>query len=587
MHQKQQARSRRKEDSGIILAPLARPVSFNAPAAKRYSGLTSALTLASVLATTGGAALADEAAAQGRSAAQSTNEQLIEKLDRMEARIRSLESELHRKDATNANHGSKVRVANTRGKATKGAADVSDAAEASGHGQPAASGPTPPGKRAPDAAWNLAPAPGYLGAKETAALEAPTPANEDLFGVAPSPIPGLKIGAYGELRFGAQQNPDANGQWQTGFDAARLVLLPTYQFNDNIIFNSEIEFEHAGAGFDADDKLHGTAEIEQAYVDFRISPYFNIRAPGIDLVPIDWLNLYHEPTNFYSVMRPELDNGLIPSTWKAPAASIWGQIVEGLNYQFQISQALEDFGSDFSLRTDANGVPFFPLGYAPGIDGIGALGFSQAPLGDFRQLSNYLGYTFRLSYAPTFLPGFDGGSSVYFTPSTTPRGAYGDTGILLGRSSLTIFETDFRYRVPDTGLEFRGEFADVIFGNPANLRANNDTDPTDNVGKSMFGGSGEVAYHVPLGPIFGPILGSNWEAVPFYRYTYQNFQTGRFAGTDFNFPTGSGIMQFHDVGVAVYPTPELVLKLNYTKAQNAAPGGAQSDSVLGGVGFFF
>ena len=418
-------------------------------------------------------------------------------------------------------------------------------------------------------------------------LEAPTPANEDLFGVAPSPLPGLKIGAYGEMRFGAQQNPDANGQWQTGFDAARLVLLPTYQFTDNIIFNSEIEFEHGGVAFDADDKLHGTAEIEQAYVDFRIAPYFNIRAPGIDLVPIDWLNLYHEPTNFYSVRRPELDNGLIPSTWKAPAASIWGQITEGLNYQFQVSQALEDFGDDFALRTDANGVPLFPVGYAPGIDGIDALGLSQAPLGDFRQLSNYLGYTFRLSYAPAFWPGFDGGSSVYFTPSTTPRGAYSNTGILLGRSSLTIFETDFRYHVPDTGLEFRGEFVDVLFGNPANLRANNDTDPFDNVGKSMFGGSAEVAYHLPLTPFFGPILGSNWEAVPFYRYTYQNFQTGGFAGTDFNFPTGSGIQQFHDVGFAVYPTPELVLKLNYTRAINAAPLGAQSDSVLGGVGFFF
>jgi hypothetical protein len=94
--------------------------------------------------------------------------------------------------------------------------------------------------------------------------------------------------------------------------------------------------------------------------------------------------LYHEPTNFYSVMRPELDNGLIPTTWKAPAASIWGQIVEALNYQFQISQALEDFGGDFDQRTDANTVPLFPIGYTPGIDGIDALGFSQAPLGDFR-----------------------------------------------------------------------------------------------------------------------------------------------------------------------------------------------------------
>jgi hypothetical protein len=570
MQRKQQAASGQGGERGSIFATRARLVYFNALAPNRYRGLTSALTVASFLAMAGSGALADEVAAQGWSAAQPTNEQLIEKLERMEARIRALESELHRKGAADANHGSKARVANTRAKAAKEPVESANAAVA------------------PAEFKNTAPAPGYLGAKETAALETPPVPNNDLFGVAPSPLPGLKIGAYGELRFGAQQNPAANGQWQTGFDAARIVLLPSYQFNDNIIFNSEIEFEHAGAGFDADDKLHGTAEIEQAYVDFRISPYFNVRAPGIDLVPIDWLNLHHEPTLFYSVRRPELDNGLIPTTWKAPATSIYGQIIEGLNYQFQISQALEDFGSDFSLRTAANTVPPFPLGYAPGIDGVNALGFSQAPLGDFRQLSNYLGYTLRLSYMPSFLPGFDGGSSVYFTPSTTPRGAYAQiNGALLGRSSLTIFETDFRYHVPDTGLEFRGEFADVIVGNPANLRANNDGDPTNNVGKSLFGGSGEVAYHVPLGPIFGPILGSNWEAVPFYRYTYQNFQTGGFGGTDFNLHTGSGVMQFHDVGVAIYPTSELVLKLNYTKALNAAPGGAQSDSVLGGVGFFF
>jgi hypothetical protein len=554
MLDKQRTAGGQRNDNAIMSALPSHPIPLNAPAGKRYATLTSALAVASLLASTASAALAQDAAAPGKSAAPPANEQLIEKLERMEARIRSLESELHRNGAAAAGRGAKTRTA-ARRKDEQGTAPVN----------------------------NAAPAPGY---EQAAALEPPPP-NTDLFGVAPSPLPGLKIGAYGELRFGAQQNPAASGQWQTGFDASRVVLLPTYQFNDNIIFNSEIEIEHAGTGFDADDKLHGTAEIEQAYVDFRISPFINIRAPGIDLVPIDWLNLHHEPTLFYSVRRPELDNGLIPSTWKAPAASIYGQIAEGLNYQFQVSQALEDFGGDFALRTDANGVPLFPAGYSPGIDGINALGFSQAPLGDFRQLSNYLGYTFRLSYAPGFLPGFDGGSSVYFTPSTTPRGAYGDTGILLGRSSLTIFETDFRYHVPDTGLEFRGEFVDVLFGNPANLRANNDTDPFDNTGKSMFGGSAEVAYHLPLTPFFGPILGSNWEAVPFYRYTYQNFQTGGFAGTDFNFPTGAGIQQFHDVGLAVYPTPELVLKLNYTKALNAAPGGPQSDSVLGGVGFFF
>jgi hypothetical protein len=367
-----------------------------------------------------------------------------------------------------------------------------------------------------------------------------------------------------------------------GFDTTRFVLTPSFQLNDNIIFNGEIEFEHGGIAADADDKLAGAVEIEQAWVDFRVTPFFNIRAPGIDLIPISWINLYHEPTNFYSARRPALERALIPTTWRAPSASIWGQIVEGLNYQLQLSTALEDFGGGIGDRF-AGAVPPFPVGYESGIGGFTALKLARAPIGDFNQLSNYLGYTFRLSYAPSFLPGFDGGTSIYVTPSTTPRGAYSQLdGTLLGRSSLTILETDFRYHVPDTGLELRGQFVDAFIGNPANLRINNDLDPTNNVGKSLWGASGEIAYHIP----FGPLLGTTWDFVPFYRYTYQNFQTAGFAGTDLNLPTGAGQMQFYDVGLAVFPTPNLVMKLNYTKVRNSAAGAPPlSDSVLGALGF--
>jgi hypothetical protein len=500
-----------------------------------------------MLSASGSVALAeDESKSTGR-AARLSNEELLEKMERMEKRIRSLEGELHRREASESHSESKKHAAASRHLTAPGAVTITDAAP-----------PTP--------------------------LDPPAPTKKkDLFGLLESPVNGLQIGAYGELKFGVQQNPAANGEWQNGFDAARLVLLPSYQLTDNIIFNSEIEFEHGGSGFDADDKLHGTAEIEQAYIDFKIAPFFNFRAPGVDLVPISYNNLYHEPTLFYSVNRPQIDNGLIPTTFKAPATSIYGQIVDGLNYQFQISSSIEDFGDDFGRRTDANFVPPFPTGYAPGIDGAHALGFGRPPIGDFRQLSSYLAYAGRLSYAPWFLPGFSGGTSVYFSPNTTPRGAYSDTGALLGRSNLTILETDFQYRIPETGLEFRGEYAEAIFGNPANLRANNDSDPTNNVGKTMFGVSGEIAYHIPL----GTILNSNWEAVPFYRYTYENLQTGGFAGTDANIPTGAGQLQFHTAGVALFPSPQVVLKLNYQKVINRAPGGAQSDSVLGAVGYFF
>ena len=420
-------------------------------------------------------------------------------------------------------------------------------------------------------------------------LKAPPPGtNKDLFGVAPSPVSGMKIGSYGEIKFGSQQNPNANGQWQNGFDMGRLVLLPTYQVNDYITFNAEIEFEHSGTGFDNDDKLHGTAEIEQAYFDIKFNDYFTLRSPGVDLVPISFNNMYHEPTLFYSVQRPELANGLIPSTWVAPSAGFYGKIVDGLNYQFQISQSAEDFGDDFDHRGDNGAI--VPGGYAAGVDGNNALAFSHAPLGDFKQLSNTAAYTFRLSYTPSFMPGFAGSSAVYYSPNITPRGAYADdfladgvTNRPLGSNAMTIFDTEFRYRMPNTGLELRGEYAYVNFSNPENLRANNDSITTNNVGKDMYGYSGEIAYHFNM----GTILGSEWEAVPFYRYTRQNLQTGGVFGIDADGSTGSGDMQFHDIGIAVFPSPNLVLKLNYQKAIDKSPGGPMSDKVIAGVGWLW
>jgi hypothetical protein len=232
----------------------------------------------------------------------------------------------------------------------------------------------------------------------------------------------------------------------------------------------------------------------------------------------------------------------------APASSVYGSIADGLGYQIMVSSSIEDFGGDFSMRTDANTVPPFPTGYPAGINGLVALGLARPTISDFRQLSNTVAVAGRLDYAPPSIPGFAGSTSAYFTPNTTPRGAYADDGTLLGRSSLTMVDSEFRYRIPNTGLELRGEGVFVTFGNPANLRANNDSDPTDNVGKTMYGASGEIAYHFPL----GTILHSEWEAVPFYRYTYENLQTKGFAGTDLNTPTGAGQLQFHNVGIAIF-----------------------------------
>jgi hypothetical protein len=496
------------------------------------------------------------------------NELLLKKLEKMERRIQQLEGELKQKqDRPTADAGAKPAAKSATVRSANAAAPAAEPKDT---------------QAKPDAQQSEKPS--KANSRDWSALP-PLPSSPDkpILGLADSPVPGLSMGAYGEVKFGTMQNPAAGGQWQKGFDAARFVLLPTYAITPNIIFNAEIEFEHAGAGFDNDDKLHGTAEIEQIWVDFKIIDQFNWRSPGVDLVPIGYINQHHEPTQFYSVNRPELYNSIIPSTWKVPSSSVYGTITEDLKYQVMVSTSNEDYGDSFDNRTAAKTVPLPGTAYAAGIDGMNGLGFSRPPLGDFQQLNNATAVSGRLDFTPTFWPGFAGSVSAYYTPNTTPRGAHDDLGNFLGKSSLAMFDAEFRYRVPDTGLELRGEYVRVDFGHPENLRANNDSDPTNNVGKSMFGYSGEIAYHVPM----GTILNSEWEAVPFYRYTYMNLQTGGFAGTDVNAPTGQGQRQYHTAGLAVFPSPKLVLKATYQRVIDKSVTGALSDSFLGGVGFFF
>jgi hypothetical protein len=531
------------------------------------SAIAMLIAAASILGTGCEAAFAVDGGASPPQAASSElpNQALLKKLEAMEQRLKSLESQLKQKGATARPNGSQPPADVTGSikpkdapKDTPSKTDKTAAAP-----DPAAAKPDKPVKSADKSADKIS--------------------DKPILGVAASPVPGLAIGAYGEVFFGSVQNPAAGGQWQNSFDARRFVLLPTYAITDNIIFNAEIEFEHAGAGFDNDDKLHGTAEIEQVWIDFKIADAFNWRAPGVDLVPIGYINQHHEPTQFYSVFRPELYNGLIPSTWKVPASSIYGTIVDGVKYQVMLSASNEDFGDSFGNRTDARTVPPFPIPYFPGVDGVTALAFSNAPLGDFQQLNNSLAVSGKLDFTPPAVPGLAGSVSGYYSPNIEPRGAHDDLGNLLGKTSMGVYDAEFRYRIPQTWVELRGEGVYVTFGNPANLRANNDSDPTNNVGKTMYGYSGEAALHIPM----GTILNSEWEAVPFYRYTYQNFQTNGFAGTDLNMPTGAGQMQFHNVGVAVFPSPNLVLKATYQKVINKDPAGANSDSFLGAVGFFF
>ena len=139
----------------------------------------------------------------------------------------------------------------------------------------------------------------------------------------------LSIGGYGEMYYAKPEGKDDFA------DVYRFITYFGYKFNDWIVLNTEIEFEH---GANAEDG--GEVVIEFMYLDFLLSPEANLRV-GHVLTPMGLINLRHEPTLFNTVQRPEVENKLIPSTWHENGALVYGRFEDvGIEYTAGVINAL-------------------------------------------------------------------------------------------------------------------------------------------------------------------------------------------------------------------------------------------------------
>jgi hypothetical protein len=369
---------------------------------------------------------------------------------------------------------------------------------------------------------------------------------------------GLSIGFYGEAKY---RFPAAG---PSVFDPHRFVLTPSYQINDWLVFNSELELEHGGIDERTGatrSRFDGEVELEQFYVDILLNEHFNVRSLGIDLVPVGRINLYHEPTVFYSTERPELYREIIPSTWFEPSAGVFGQIIEGLDYKLMISSGLEDMISG----TTATGINA----------GNGAR--DARPRLRAADESD-LAYSGRLHF--TRVKGLDASASFYVT---RVRGAGGR------RTTMALWDVEAAYRVPGTGLELRGDFASWHIANPGDLQVNNSGPANDDVGNRLYGWYVEAAYH------FWP---DSWKAgrlsemdlVPFVRYSEIVTQSGLLGGS-VRREDGLTNKEFLTAGVAWFLNPHFVLKADWRRnlrgANATKTSGANQDYFQIGAGMFF
>jgi len=147
---------------------------------------------------------------------------------------------------------------------------------------------------------------------------------------------GVSIAGYGEILYENFSDEKDNGNTSgitDQFDYLRNIIYIGYKFNDKILFNSEIEVEHANEIF-----------MEFGYIDMLINSKINLRA-GMVLIPIGIINEYHEPPTWHGTRRPQVEQKIIPTTWRGNGGGIFGEIIPGINYRTYIVEGLD--GSDF------------------------------------------------------------------------------------------------------------------------------------------------------------------------------------------------------------------------------------------------
>jgi hypothetical protein len=349
---------------------------------------------------------------------------------------------------------------------------------------------------------------------------------------------GLSIGGYGEANY--QAIVDDKGTKKDNTDLERLVLYAGYKFTDNILFNSEIEFEHGTTGEGSEEE--GEVSVEFAALDYFINPLANVRA-GLVLMPMGFINQIHEPPFYFGNNRPEVERRIIPSTWREIGLGLFGQITPDLTYTTYAVSGLD--ATEFS----SNGIR----------EGRG--GGSQAKAESF-------GYVGRLDYTPAQLPGLTVGGSAYVGNAGQNQTFIGQTPDVF--TQLYEGHVQWKYR----GLEFRALGSWGHIGDAALLSAyKNET-----IGSENFGWYSELGYDVL--PLLLP--DTTQYLAPFFRYEHLDTIAKAPDGFRDDLTKDREIFQ---VGLHYKPIPNVVIKADYRNF--VAKQGQMADDFNLGFGFIF
>ncbi len=357
---------------------------------------------------------------------------------------------------------------------------------------------------------------------------------------------GVSIGGYGEMLYESFASTDESGDpaGETDqLDFLRLVLYFGYKFNDRIVFNSEIEFEHASTGEE------GSASVEFAYLDFMGYGALNGRA-GLLLVPMGFINEYHEPPTFLGAKRPFVDRYLIPTTWRENGAGIFGE-TKHLSYRTYVVNSLD------AVKEPGDGDGFS----AKGIRGGRTKG-SKSPAEDYA-------FVGRLDWMPK--QWLTVGASLF--TGDTGQGNVTTSGDVIG-AGTTIGELHAEFRL--RGWQARALYVGTSIDDVTELNDIQGFTGDESIGERQFGWYAELGYDTFSHRETRQAL------IPYARYERFNTQDRVPAGFAAN-PAND--QKVTTIGLSYKPIVNVALKADYSVIKNAAGTGVDQFNIA--LGFYY
>lgn len=156
-------------------------------------------------------------------------------------------------------------------------------------------------------------------------------------------VQGVSIAGYGELvyeNYARKRDDKSKSSTQDQFDYLRNILYFGYRFSEKILFNSEIEFEHGYTGKQRGGKPIGEVGMEFGYIELMFNRRANLRA-GMVLIPVGIINEKHEPSTFFGTLRPQVEQRIIPTTWRGNGIGLYGELFSGLDYRMYVVEGLD------------------------------------------------------------------------------------------------------------------------------------------------------------------------------------------------------------------------------------------------------